>query len=105
MTSWKGVALSLAEEQAIDLILGRVPLEEQAIDFFLDRIQLPAPVIEVDVVVQEPEPVVESPKPNIPNPEAVGELYDRLIWFLATRETKKSVTQPKRQRRQPTIKA
>jgi len=46
----------------------------------------------------------KSDTPNKPNPQAVAELYERLIWFLAKREIKKR-TQENNQHRAHWIQA
>ena len=39
------------------------------------------------------KPTQPTKQLNRPNPQAAAELYDRLLWFLATRELKKRAEQ------------
>lgn len=114
MTDWKGVALSSAEEQAIDLILGRIQLPEP-----IEPEPAPLPA-QSKKRGRKVDPAFMSPRRQqiredheagrltndeasdllvaldheehpdwynrTPNPDALAALYDHLVWFRATRE-------------------
>jgi hypothetical protein len=87
-TNWKGHVLTAAEEQAIDQFIEAL-FGRYAGTLAPSPVQ-PAPTVSLD------EPVVVRQKATKPNKQALWELHERLMWFLATSEQKKNAKRPKR---------